>query len=72
MIRLRNCNMTGLTEEDRQAVASMDIDISGSAYDVAAIDRIAPPDEEAFDFSHEGGEYEVFQNLTDEIAAATG
>ncbi len=62
----------GLTEEDRQAVAEMDIDMFGSADDVAAADQIAPPDEQAFNISHEGGEFEVFKDLTHEIAYATG
>lgn len=44
----------------------------GSADDVTAADQIAPPDEQAFNISHEGGEFKVFKNLTHEIAYATG
>lgn len=50
----------------------MDLDMFGSADDVAAANRIAPPDEQAFGISHEGGEFEVFEDLTHEIACATG
>jgi hypothetical protein len=50
----------------------MDMDAFGSADDVAAADWIAPPDEQAFNISHEGGEFEVFEDLTHEIAYAMG
>ncbi len=49
----------------------MDMDMLGSASDVAAVDRIAPPGEE-FEISHEGRKVEVFEDLASEIATAIG
>lgn len=50
----------------------MDLDAGYSNDDTAAISHIPPPGEEGFDLSHEGGEYEVFESLVEDIAQATG
>jgi hypothetical protein len=50
----------------------MDIDAGHSGEDVFAILHTAPPGEEAFDISHEGGEHEVFEDLVEMLAQSTG
>jgi hypothetical protein len=60
-----------MAKDDRQAVAQMDIDLIGSADDFDAVANCQPPDE-WIDISHEGGEHEVFADLADDIALATG
>jgi hypothetical protein len=63
----------GLNQEDRDAVQQMDLDTGFSTNnDVDAISRTAPPGEEGFDISHEGGEFEVFEDLAAGLAAANG
>lgn len=63
----------GLNQEDRDAVQQMDLDTGfGTNDDVDAISHTVPPGEEGFDISHEGGEFEVFEDLTAGLAAANG
>ncbi|KAF8219667.1 hypothetical protein L208DRAFT_1338648 [Tricholoma matsutake] len=50
----------------------MDIDAGYSGEDVSAISYTALPGEEALDISHEGGEYEVFEDLVETLAQSTG
>jgi hypothetical protein len=51
----------GLSQEDRDAVQAMDADMGLVDHDTA-FDMIPPGDEGAH-LSHEGGEYEVYQDL---------
>jgi len=55
--------LSGLDQEDREAVEQMDLDAGFGADDVNAVCHTAPPGEEGFDISHEGGEFEVFEDL---------
>ena len=64
--------MPGLNEDQRQAIAEIDISMHGTADDVNAVAGIVPLGEEGIDTSHEGGEYEVFESLGKEIASSTG
>ena len=61
-----------LSEDDRQAIAQMDFTMHGAAHDVEAAVNMVPLGEEGLDISHEGGEYEVFENLAKDIASSTG
>jgi hypothetical protein len=63
---------TGLDQEDRDAVQQMDIDTGYIIDDDEAVSHTAPPGEEGVDISHEGGEFEVFEDLAAGIAEATG
>jgi hypothetical protein len=60
------------SHEDRDAIERMDIDTSNANEDVPAISHLPPPGEEAFDLSHEGGEFEAFTGLVEDIAQVTG
>jgi hypothetical protein len=60
-----------LSQEDRDAVERMDLD-AGLAEDVAAVSHTAPPGDEGYDISHEGGEHEVFDDLVDGLAQCNG
>jgi hypothetical protein len=50
----------------------MDHDAGHSPDDFASISHTAPPGEEGFDISHEGGEHEVFEDVAACLAEATG
>ena len=50
----------------------MDVDAGHTNDDVAAVFHIPPPGEEGLNLSHEGGEYEAFTGLVDDIAQLTG
>lgn len=50
----------------------MDFSMHGAADDVTAAANVVPLGEEGFEMSHEGGEYDVFENLAREIASSTG
>ena len=50
----------------------MDIDADNTTDDVDAISGTVPPGEEGFDISHKGGEYEVFDDLTEGLAQSSG
>jgi hypothetical protein len=50
----------------------MDIDADHTADDIEAVSGMVPPGEEGFDISHEGGEYEVFDDLVEGLAQASG
>jgi len=50
----------------------MDLDAGYTNNDIAAIVHNPPSGEEGFDLSHEGGEYEIFDGLIEDIAQATG
>lgn len=64
---------TDLHDGDRQAIAHMDIAMHGTADDVEAVDNtLALGEEGIIETSHEGGEFEVFENLASEIALSTG
>ncbi|KAM6494952.1 hypothetical protein JOM56_009575 [Amanita muscaria] len=46
----------------------MDLDTGFTPDDTDAISNIPPPGDKGFDLSHEGGEYEVFEGLAEDIA----
>ena len=50
----------------------MDVDAGHMDNNIAAITHIPPPGDEGYELSHEGGEYEVFEGLVENIALATG
>jgi hypothetical protein len=50
----------------------MDDDAGHSLDNFASISHTAPPGEEGFDISHEGGEYEVFKDVAASLAQSTG
>jgi hypothetical protein len=66
--------LLGLSAADRAQVEQMDLDgpstaiLADSAF---AFDTIAPGDE-GFNFSHEGGEYDIYETVVDEIAGLHG
>lgn len=62
----------GLSQEDREAVQRMDLDADYASDDVDAVSYTAPPGEEGFDISHEGGEFEVFEDLATGPAESGG
>lgn len=59
---------TGYSQIDRDAVEQMGIDANQSDNDVADVSYAPPPGEEGFDISHEGGEFEVFDELARGLA----
>jgi hypothetical protein len=61
-----------LSHANWEAVENMDIDVSYSTEDTATISCIALPGEEGLDISHEGGEYEVFEDLMETLAQSKG
>jgi len=63
-------SLSGLSQEDRDAVMDMDLE-AGLAGDTDVFDTV-PPGDEGFDISHEGGEFEVFDDLAEGIAGLTG
>ncbi len=64
---------TDLHDEDHQAIVHMDIMMHGTADNVEAVDNtVALGEEGIIETSHEGGEFEVFENLASEIALSTG
>ena len=50
----------------------MDNDAGHSLDDFVAISCTAPPGEEGFDISHEGGEHEVFKDVAASLAESMG
>lgn len=50
----------------------MDVFMHGTDDDVSAVANTVPLGEEGIETSHEGGEYNVFENLANEIASAGG
>jgi hypothetical protein len=60
-----------LSQDDRNNVAAMDIDL-GDAISFSEVQLGPPPGDEGFDISHEGGEHEVFEDLAQGIADLTG
>jgi hypothetical protein len=62
----------GLNQEDRDAVQQMDFDADYGTEDVDAISYTAPPGEEGFDISHEGGEFAVFEDVAAGLAESSG
>jgi len=61
-----------LWDEDRQAVAQMDVAMHGTSDDVDSVANTIALGEEGIEMSHEGGEFEVFENLARDIALSTG
>ena len=65
-----------MSSHDRNMIQQMDIDnaaIHGDAdFDYSSAFNSMPPGEEGFDFSHEGGEFEVFEAFADDLARLTG
>jgi hypothetical protein len=61
-----------MDENEHQAVAAMDQDTFGSMLDTDAVNTIAPPGEEGYELSHEGGEYKVFCDIANTITFMTG
>jgi hypothetical protein len=55
-----------MSSADREAVEKMIIDVGMDAYTEHCA---APPGEEGFDISHEGGEYEAFEGLSEQVAS---
>ena len=62
----------GLNQEDRDAVQQMDLDTNYGTDNVDAVSYTAPPGEEGFDISHEGGEFEVFEDVAAGLAELSG
>ncbi|KAG2738887.1 hypothetical protein P692DRAFT_201842716 [Suillus brevipes Sb2] len=58
-----------MSAEDRDMVESMMADYG---MDVDALPYTAPPGDEGLDMSHEGGEYEAFEELAHEVAGISG
>ena len=56
------------SHEEHHAVEQMDIDAGNPAEEI----DLPPTGKEGFSLSHEGGEFEVFQDLTNHIASAMG
>ena len=50
----------------------MDINGRTPGDDVSSVSHIAPPGDEGFGISHEGGEFEVFEDLADGLAQSDG
>jgi hypothetical protein len=50
----------------------MDTDTGFLGADMATIYDTVPPGDEGFDISHEGGEFEVYEDLVQGIANLTG
>lgn len=65
-------NPLELSHADRNVVENMDLDAGHSIEDTAAVSHIAPPSEEGLDISHEGGEYEAFEDLIETLAQSGG
>jgi len=63
---------TAYSQGDHDAVKLMDIDAGHMDNNTAAIAHIPPPGDKGYELSHEGGKYEVFEGLVDDIAQATG
>ncbi|KAG1725949.1 hypothetical protein EDD22DRAFT_961538 [Suillus occidentalis] len=58
-----------MSVEDREAVETMLVDLD---VDIEHTPYTAPPGEEGADFSHEGGEYEAFEGLAQQMADLSG
>ena len=61
-----------ISQEDCDTIKHMNLDMGHLADDVAAVSHMAPPKEEGFDISHEGGEHELFDDLMDGLAQSNG
>lgn len=72
MVAITMTRFAELSQEDRDAVECMDLNTGLLVDDVAAVAHTAPPGEEGFNVSHEGGEYEVFDDLVDGLAQSNG
>jgi hypothetical protein len=62
----------GLNQEDHNAIQQMDSNANYGTDNVDAIFYTAPPGEEGFDISHEGGEFEVFEDVAAGLAESSG
>jgi hypothetical protein len=71
--KIETCfHILALSQEDRDAVQMMDVDAGVmDSEDVLVYNTIAPGDE-GFDISHEGGEYEVYEDFADGITKLNG
>lgn len=58
-----------MSSEDRDAVETMLIDHD---VDINSVPYTAPPGEEGADLSYEGGEYEAFEGLAQQMADVSG
>jgi hypothetical protein len=58
-----------MSSEDHEAVETMLIDHD---VDTESLPYTAPPGEEGVDLSHEGGEYEAFERLAQQMADISG
>lgn len=58
--------LSGMSSVDCKAVENMIVDVG---VDMDDEPYTAPPGEEGFDISHEGGEYEVFEDLSEQVAS---
>lgn len=58
--------------EDHNDVANMDLNDSNDQDAYNAPYDSAPPGEEGFDFSHVGGEYEIFERFAYDLNNNTG
>ena len=63
--------LQGCLQGEHDAIEKMDVDV-GLSNDVDTISHIPVPGEEGFNLSYEGGDYEVYEGLVDEIALAAG
>ncbi|KAG2738223.1 hypothetical protein P692DRAFT_20678251, partial [Suillus brevipes Sb2] len=59
-------DISDMSSADREAVEKMIIDVGMDTYTEHCA---APPGEEGFDISHEGGEYEAFEGLSEQVAS---
>jgi len=61
-----------LSQEDRAAVEAMDIDLGIMECGTSSVWETVALGDEGFDISHEGGEYEVFEELAEGVAGIAG
>ena len=62
----------GYSQEDHDAVKQMDVDTGHNTEDIDAIAHVPSSSNKGFDIGHEGGEYEVFEGLVDDVHWLTG
>ncbi|EPQ52593.1 hypothetical protein GLOTRDRAFT_131828 [Gloeophyllum trabeum ATCC 11539] len=72
MAKDRSEALQGMSMEERDIVMQMDGDLE-AAPDLSdqALNSM-PPGEEGYGLSHEGGEYEVFEDFANDLAQLTG
>ncbi|KAG1720868.1 hypothetical protein EDB19DRAFT_1917670 [Suillus lakei] len=66
---LRQSELQEMSAEDRDVVESM---VADHGMDIGTLPYTAPPGDEGFGISHEGGEHEAFEGLAHQIADIGG